>query len=112
MKALGQGSEAQVDAVLKDWRTAPVDARMRGALQFLEKLTLTPDEVGTEDVETARLAGINDVALREVVYVCFLFCTMDRLADALGFEVADAGELKHGERILHYFGYTRMSVPG
>lgn len=112
MKALGRRGEGQIAAVLKDWRTAPVDARMRGALQYLEKLTLTPDDVGTEDVEAARAAGINDAALQEVVYVCFLFCTMDRLADALGFEVADADELKRGERILHYFGYTRMSVPG
>ncbi len=85
---------------------------MSGALAFLEKLTLTPEAVGPEDVRAARAAGVSDAALREVIYVCFLFSTMDRLADAFGFEVADANELRRGEWILRYFGYRRMSVPG
>ncbi len=99
-------------AVLADWQSAPVDARMSGALAFLEKLTLTPEAVGPEDVRAARAAGVSDAALREVIYVCFLFSTMDRLADAFGFEVADANELRRGEWILRCFGYRRMSVPG
>lgn len=101
-----------VQAVVVDWRTAPVDARMRGVLAFLEKLTLAPEAVGPQDVNAARAAGVSDAALREAIYVCFLFSTMDRLADAFGFNVASADELKQGERILRYFGYTRMSVPG
>jgi alkylhydroperoxidase family enzyme len=96
VKALGLGRGAIVKAVLADWRTAPVDARMSGALAFLEKLTLTPEAVGPEDVRTARAAGVS----------------MDRLADAFGFEVARANELKRGEWILRWFGYARMSVPG
>ena len=98
--------------MLNDWRTAPIDPRLRGALAFLEKLTLTPEALGPEDVKAARSAGINDTALQEAIYVCFLFSTMDRLADAFGFDVAGADELKRAERILRYFGYTRMSVPG
>lgn len=99
-------------AVLADWQTAPVDARLRAALAFLEKLTLTPDAVHAVDVETARAAGISDCALKEAIYVCFLFSTMDRLADAFGFDTADPNELKRGEWILRYFGYKRMSLPG
>ena len=112
MKALGLGRGATVKAVLDDWHTAPVDARMRAALAFLEKLTLAPQAVGPDDVRAARAAGVSDAALREAIYVCFLFSTMDRLADAFGFEVAGANELKRGERILRRFGYARMSVPG
>ena len=85
---------------------------MCGALAFLEKLTLTPEAIGPEDVRAARAAGVNDAALREAIYVCFLFSTMDRLADAFGFEVASANELKWGQWILKCFGYARMSVPG
>ena len=112
MKALGLGHSATVQAVLDDWRTAPVGAKVRGTLAFLEKLTLTPDAVGPEDVRAARTAGVSDAALREAIYVCFLFSTMDRLADAFGFETADADELTRGEWILRHFGYHRMSVPG
>lgn len=112
MRALGLGSEATVKAVLAGWQTAPVGPRMRGALAFLEKLTLTPEAAGPDDVRAARAAGVSDAALREAIYVCFLFSTMDRLADAFGFEAADANELKRGEWILRHFGYSRMSVPG
>ena len=85
---------------------------MCGALGFMEKLTLAPYAVGPEDIKAARAAGVSDAALREVIYVCFLFSTMDRLADAFGFEVAGAGELNRGEWILRHCGYHRMSVPG
>ena len=85
---------------------------MRAGLAFLEKLTLTPDAVRPEDVAAAHAAGISDAALREVIYVCFLFSVMDRLADAFGFAVADPGELRRGAWVLRHFGYTRMSVPG
>jgi alkylhydroperoxidase family enzyme len=112
VKALGGESTARIKAVLEDWRTAPIDSRLRAALAYLEKLTLTPDAIGPEDVKAARSAGISDRALREVIYVCFLFSTMDRLADALGFEIATPDELKRAEQILRRFGYTRMSVPG
>ena len=104
--------EATLKAILHDWRTAPVSARLRAALAFLEKLTVTPDAVSAEDVLAARAAGINDAGLREVIYVCFLFSIMDRLADAFGFEVAGAPELQRGAWLLKHFGYARMSVPG
>jgi alkylhydroperoxidase family enzyme len=109
---LGIGSNAIVQAVLTDWRTAPLSPRLRASLGFLEKLTLTPDSVGPEDVKAARSLGVSDSALREAIYVCFLFSGMDRLADALGFETADTAELKYAEWILRRFGYARMSVPG
>jgi len=112
VQALGLEHSAVVQAVLADWHTAPVGAKVRGTLAFLERLTLTPEAVGPEDVKAARTAGVSDAALREAIYVCFLFSTMDRLADAFGFEVAGADELHRGEWILRHFGYHRMSVPG
>jgi alkylhydroperoxidase family enzyme len=107
-----KADRATVQAVVDDWRTASVSARVRAALAFLEKLTLTPDAVSPEDVVAARAAGISDAALREVMYVCLLFSVMDRLADAFGFAVADARELQRGAWVLRHFGYARMSVPG
>jgi len=109
---LGPARSATVKAVLDDWKTAPIHPRLRGALAFLEKLTLTPDAITPKDVRAARAAGVSDAALREAIYVCLLFSTMDRLADAFGFETASADELGRGEWILRYFGYHRMSVPG
>ena len=111
---MAEGGEQQstVDAVLRDWRSAPVSPRLRAALRYLEKLTLTPEAVGAEDVLLARAAGVSDAALREATYVCFLFSVMDRLADAFGFETASPQELNRARKILASFGYHRMSVPG
>ena len=75
--------------VLDDWRTAPVDERLRATLGFLEKLTLSPGEVGPEDVAPLRAAGVRDEAIEDAILVCTLFNVMDRIADALDFEVPE-----------------------
>jgi len=98
--------------VLADWRTAPVDERFRAALAFLEKLTLWPDQIGSQDVKAARAAGVSDAALRQAIYVCFIFSTMDRLADALGFQLPDARTLKRYALIATTVEYRMLSLPG
>src|SRR4029077_1606093 len=110
--AKAMGEDATVRAVLADWRTAPVQARLRAALAFLEKLTLAPDEIGPEDVIAARGQGISDAALRQVIYVCFIFSTMDRIPDTLAFDLPDARTLKRYAWIATFFGYKRLSLPG
>jgi alkylhydroperoxidase family enzyme len=108
--ALGLADDSVVQAVLADWRTAPITPRMRAALEFLEKLTLVPQKVGRRDADIARAAGISDRALREVIYVCFLFSVMDRLADAFDFPPIDDKGLRRGVRIAMWYGYRGMSV--
>ena len=98
-----------VNAVLADWRTAPLKTHTRAAIAFLEKLTLAPHEIGRADVVAARAAGLSDRALYEVIYICFLFSTMDRLADAFDFPVPDAKGRKRNARIATLFGYRSMS---
>jgi alkylhydroperoxidase family enzyme len=101
-----------VEPVLADRRTAPVSTRFQAALNFLEKLTLRPEEVGPEDVKAARGQGVSDAALRQAIYVCFVLSTMDRIADALAFELPDARILKRYAWIATTFGYKWLSLPG
>ena len=70
--------------MLDDWRTAPIDAKLRATLGFLEKLTLHPTEVRPADVAPVRAAGASDAAIEDAINVCVLFNIYDRLADALG----------------------------
>jgi alkylhydroperoxidase family enzyme len=104
------GNQAIVEAALADWRTAPVSPRLRAALGFLEKLTLKPQQVGSADVAAASAAGVSEGALREAIYVCSLLSTMDRLADAFGFPLLDAPQLRKGAKFLLRFGYRGMSI--
>jgi alkylhydroperoxidase family enzyme len=56
-------------------------------LGFLEKLTLSPDELGPEDAERVREAGVSDDAMVDAVHVAALFNMIVRLADSLGWDV-------------------------
>jgi alkylhydroperoxidase family enzyme len=56
-------------AVYRDWRTAPVDEKLRAALGFVEKLTLRPDELTAADADAVRAAGVSDDALVDAIAV-------------------------------------------
>ncbi len=78
----------------------------------MEKLTVSPSEVDSEDIESMRSVGVSDKAIEEAIYVCFLFSVMDRLADALGFDMPSAKDFRKGGRVLYSLGYGMLSIPG
>jgi uncharacterized peroxidase-related enzyme len=92
-------------AVLADWRTAPVGERLRAMLGFLEKLTLAPDTVGPDDVAALHAVGVGEAGVVDAIYVCAIFNMIDRVADALGFDVPSdfsrgtAGQQQHGYKM-------------
>lgn len=98
--------------MLADWRTAPVDEKLRSTLAFLEKVTLAPDEIGPADVAPLRAAGVSDQAIREALYVAFVFNVMDRLADAFDFDIPSAPGLRRNGRLAQWMGYGLTSLPG
>ncbi len=69
--------------MLADWRTAPVDEKLRATLGLLEKLTLRPAEVGPDDVAPLRAAGLSDEAIADAIAVAASFNLIDRIADSL-----------------------------
>ena len=92
-------------AVVDNWRTAPLDAKLRATLGFLEKLTLQPNEVRPADIAPLRTAGLRDEAIEDAINVCALFNIYDRMADALGWWLPDAGGYAAGGRSLMARGY-------
>ena len=74
-------------AVYRDWRTAPVDERLRAMLGFIETLTLRPDELTRADADAVRAAGVSDEAIVDAIAVSSLFNMIVRMADALEFDV-------------------------
>ena len=75
------------NAVVADWRTAPLRPELHAALAFVEVLTLRPDELSPADAEAAYAAGVSRQALRDAATICSLFNMITRLADALGWDV-------------------------
>ncbi len=94
-----------VNAVLTDWRTAPIDEKMQATLAFLEAITLTPFAVGSEVLARVRRAGVRDQAIEDALVVCALFNMIDRLADAFEVTVPSAEEFAYTGQWLLANGY-------
>ena len=56
-------------------------------LGFIEKLTLHPDELSSQDADAVRGTGVSDEAIVDAIHVAALFNMIDRMADSLKFEV-------------------------
>ena len=82
-----------------------MDARVRAALALLETMTLRPDELRAADVAPLLEAGVSEAGVVDALSVGFLFNTIDRIADSLGFlAVTSEGYGKSADRILKH-GY-------
>jgi len=91
--------------VLADYRTAPIDEKLRAVLGLLEKMTLTPEMLSAQDVRRVLAMGVTREAVRDAFYVSFLFNTYDRLADTLGWELPDKGYYPKAGQFLLKHGY-------
>ena len=98
--------EETTRAVLDDWRAAPVNEKVRVTLGFLEKLTLSPGDLTPDDVAPLRDASVSDEAIIDAVAVCSLFNIIDRIADALDFEVPSPKDFEASAKILLKRGYA------
>ncbi|MGH8835554.1 MAG: peroxidase-related enzyme [Actinomycetes bacterium] len=78
------GPESGVDQ-LDDWRKAGFDPRITATFELLEKVTLSPGTVTAADAAAVRAAGLSDEAIADALYVCFLFNTINRIANAMDF---------------------------
>jgi alkylhydroperoxidase family enzyme len=96
-----------VQAVLEDWRSAPIGEPLRATLGMLEILALTPQAFTLETLAPVRAAGVSDQAIEDAIAVCALFSLINRVADTLGFAVPSkeqaarsaAWTLEHGYQL-------------
>lgn len=95
-----------MEAVLADWRTAPVSEGMRATLGLLWKLTLDPDALGPADLDAVRVHGVSDEAIEDAAFVCALFNIYVRLADTFRFELPPSGGFQATARSLLTRGYA------
>jgi len=66
------------------WRQATLPDADRALLEFAEKLTRAPAQMGAADVEALRQAGFDDRAVHDAVQVISYFNYINRVADGLG----------------------------
>jgi uncharacterized peroxidase-related enzyme len=82
-------ADAFVQAVARDWRTAPLSKQNHVLCEFASKLTLTPSQMCRDDLEILRSHGLDDRAIHDAAQVIGYFNYINRIADALGVEPED-----------------------
>jgi uncharacterized peroxidase-related enzyme len=77
------GSYAAVDAVKRDYQTAPVSSKLKALLAIAAKVQQGGKQVTPSDVERARAEGATDVEIHDAVLIAAAFCMFNRYVDGL-----------------------------
>ena len=73
-----------VEALEKDYRTAPITAQERVMVDYVIKLTKDATRVGKNDIEGLRGVGFDDRGILQITLIASWFNYINRVADALG----------------------------
>ncbi len=73
-----------VEALKKDYTTAPISLQDRVMLDYVVKLTKDATKVWKDDIEGLRTAGFNDQGILQITLIASWFNYINRVADALG----------------------------
>ena len=73
-----------VDALERDYTTAPITPQERVMLDYVVKLTKDATRVWKDDHERLREAGFDDKAILQITLIAAWFNYINRVADALG----------------------------
>ena len=73
-----------IDALKRDYTTAPITDQERVMLDYVVKLTKDATKVWKDDHERLRAAGFDDQAILQITLIASWFNYINRVADALG----------------------------
>ncbi|HVO81488.1 MAG TPA: hypothetical protein VMT28_12195 [Terriglobales bacterium] len=76
--------KALVEALEKDYTTAPISPQDRVMLDYVVKLTKDATKVWKDDHDRLRAAGFDDKAILQITLIASWFNYINRVADALG----------------------------
>jgi uncharacterized peroxidase-related enzyme len=76
--------ETMVEALRKDYRTAPIAEQDRVMLDYVVKLTKDATRCSPEDLASLRSAGFDDRGILQITLIASWFNYINRVADALG----------------------------
>ena len=76
--------EELVEAIRRDYRTAPIDERDRVMLDYVSLLTKDATRVTPEDHARLRSAGFDDRGILQITLIASWFNYINCVADSLG----------------------------
>ncbi|MFZ0953691.1 MAG: hypothetical protein WAN17_15570 [Candidatus Sulfotelmatobacter sp.] len=73
-----------VEALEKDYTTAPITAQERVMVDYVVKVTRDATKCSKEDIERLHEAGFDDRGILQITLIASWFNYINRVADALG----------------------------
>ena len=73
-----------VEAIQRDYRSAPISDQDRTMLEYVEKITRDATQVSREDHDRLRAVGFDDKGILQITLIASWFNYINRVADALG----------------------------
>ncbi len=73
-----------MEALQKDYTTAPISAQERVMLDYVVKLTQDATKVWKDDIDGLRAVGFDDRGILQITLIASWFNYINRVADALG----------------------------
>ncbi len=73
-----------MEALEKDYKTAPISEQDRIMLDHVVKLTKDATKVSKQDIEGLRAAGFDDRGILQITLIASWFNYINRVADSLG----------------------------
>jgi uncharacterized peroxidase-related enzyme len=73
-----------VEALERDYTTAPITPEERVMVDYVVKLTKDATKISQDDHEKLRAAGFEDQAILQITLIASWFNYINRVADALG----------------------------
>jgi len=77
------GEQELVNAVRRDYKTAPISEKLKSLLQIAGKVQQSGKAVLPEDIENARQQGATDRDIHDTVLIAAAFCLFNRYVDGL-----------------------------
>jgi uncharacterized peroxidase-related enzyme len=76
--------EGLIEALKRDYTTAPITEQERVMLDYVVKLTKDATKVWKDDHDRLRAAGFDDKAILQITLIASWFNYINRVADSLG----------------------------
>lgn len=76
--------KGMVEALEKDYSTAPISPQDRVMLDYVVKVTRDATKVWKDDMERLRSVGFDDRGILQITLIASWFNYINRVADALG----------------------------
>ena len=73
-----------IEALQKDYTTAPITPQERVMVDYVVKLTKDATKVRKDDIERLRSVGFDDRGILQITLIASWFNYINRVADALG----------------------------